>query len=455
MAGNEEVKIKIKTALDALGAEQAKKVLKEVQAEAEGAGSKGKAGLDRFRDSTGGVTAAMKALRSVMAGLGIAGFISSLAVGVRKIDEFISAKKRMTEEIQKQNDASAAQRLLEIYEKIKGAIKQANEELAYTNELEDKRLANARKLEDANLRLAEEKEIEALSADDPDRGLKEKAIRARYAQRRGQLEGAREEEDIGRDAARKEQAAAEDQKAIDELSSVIKELTAAMKEQQERGAKAQGMAGRTSSHILGRSSGYQSLADSHRANTDAIFGQIKDAYGQIGEREKSRDRNRAEAGVAREALQAVGADAKATEIASARNVGAADEGIAKAERDRVAAKEAAAEKKRIEKNLAKLQERVNQAQLDEAEKKSDLDAFDKRTKGTTNTRQRDAARAPLEQAWKDSAQTRQTFEREFAQYLAANKDYMREATTLIRSAKKEIDKQNSRLAAGSCDASGD
>jgi hypothetical protein len=185
------------------------------------------------------------------------------------MDEMVSVKKRLSEEIQKQNDANAVQRLLDIFTKIKETIRQTEKEIEHTNSLEDKRLANARKLEDANLRLDEEKEVGVLAADDPDREKKEKAIRARY------------------------------------------------------------------------------------------------------------------------------------------------------------------------------------------EAKSDLEAFDKRTKGTTNTKQRDAARAPLEQAHRDFASARQGTERELAQYMTANKEYLQGITALARDNKAEINQMKSRLAAMSCDASGD
>ena len=263
MNKSDEVKIQIKTAQDSLGADQAKQVIKEIQQEAESAGSKGKAGMDKFRESTKGLTTAMKALRSVMVGFGAIGFVKMLGDGVRKLDEMVSAKKRLSEQMQSQNDANAAQRLLDIYGKINEELKKANDELAHTNSLEDRRLENARKLEDAQMRLGEEREVDALNASDPDRAEKERAIRARYATKRGGLSGGRAEDDIERGARRKEEVAAADEKAIVELKEHIKELTESFKSETGKAERAQSQAGDRWSYLRGTSKTYQDIGAGH------------------------------------------------------------------------------------------------------------------------------------------------------------------------------------------------
>ena len=452
----DEVKIQIKTALDSLGSDQAKKVMQELQAEAKGTGNEGAAGLAKFGSGVKGVTSSLKVLRSVMAGFGMLAFIKVIGDAVRKVDEFISAKKRMSEQIQAQNDANAAQHLLDIYSKIKEALQQTNEEIDRANSLEDRRLENARKLEDAQMRLAEENEVGALDAKDPDRAEKEKAIRARFAARRGEVTADRAEDDIEREASRKEESANADDSAIAELKEYIQELRQGWTSAREKGQRAQSNV-TVWNRIVGRADSYQDMANAHHAKANDIADQMMAVMKDVQERERRAAQSRQDAAIIREGAQAVRVNERADGMVSARATREADEAVAKKETDRDARQQAQAEQERIRKQTAEQQERINTAKMQEAAAKSDLDFFDrdKRNVTTTNTRQRDAARAPLDKAYKDAVSERQNAERTLAQYMESNKDYLKGLTSLARDNKADIDKLKSRLNASGVDAASD
>ncbi|MCL2103444.1 MAG: hypothetical protein FWH21_00075 [Kiritimatiellaeota bacterium] len=459
----DEVKIQIKTVLDSLGADQAKAVLKELQAEAEGAGSKGKAGLDRFRDSTRGVTTAMRALRTVLGGLGIIALISQIAQMAGKIHDLVTGTDEYAKAAKKAAEAADFEKMASGYEKVKTIITETANELNRLNEIEDLRLDAARKMEDAQLKLAEEREVEALAADDPDRGLKEKTIRERYSLQRAGNDGLRAMEDSDNRQRRLLEEAAREQDAVNRRDA---ERAGLSHEARVYGYMAEGSEGveetyrKYNKRSLGlffggslketqeASRGYREKEQTLNAKIDEIDKQNEASRRNI---EQLTEKASIEAGGKR----SIEISDQASGIVSARNVRVADEGVAKAERDRAAAREAAAEKERIEKRIAEQQERVRRSRLTEEEARLNLEDFDKRNARTTNTRQRDAARAPLEQAHKDSASARQAAERELAQYMAANKEYLQGVTALARDGKREIEKLKSRLAAGSCDAAGD
>jgi len=445
MADKDEVKIQIKTALDSLGADQAKQVLKELQQEAEGAGSKGKAGMDKFGTGIKGVTTQMKALRTVMAGLGIIGFVKMLGDGVRKVDEMVNAKKRLSEQIQSQNDANAAQRLLDIYGKINEELKKANDELAHTNGLEDKRLENARKLEDAQMRVAEEREVDALGADDPDRAEKEKAIRARYAAKRGEAGAGRAEADIEREAKRMDDAAAADRKALAENENYYKELNSARLSEIDKRDRAQGNVS-IWNKARGISGMYQEIAEGHSASAGKLADKQIEVLNKMDELKKSIERNTAGAAVAREGMAAAKTDAEASRMVSTRNVNTADASVSRKATEREEAMEAEAKWKRAEKAAADQQRVVDKARIAAGSARANREAFDSdRVNATTrNTRDRDARRAkPLA----DEKAADEALE-------AALRGFELSVETMKRY-KRDFDKVSGRLKNMNLDAAGD
>ncbi|MCL1922044.1 MAG: hypothetical protein FWG50_13400 [Kiritimatiellaeota bacterium] len=131
----DEVKIQIKTLLDSVGAVEAKKVIKEIQQETEKAGAKGKGAFDRFRESISGTASAAKVLRTVLGGLGVIALISQIGSLIGKIGEAVNAKRRMSAEIQAQNDAAAVAKTAEAYDKLREGIAKSNDELKNANTL--------------------------------------------------------------------------------------------------------------------------------------------------------------------------------------------------------------------------------------------------------------------------------------------------------------------------------
>jgi len=380
MPDHDEVKIKIKTILDSLGADQAKQILKEIQKEAEGVGGKGRSAFGKFRESLSGTAAAAKYLRHVLNGLGVIAVIATLAKMVGKINEVINARKKMTAEIQSQNDAQAVAKITEAYDRLKERIAEANEELKHANGLENMRLENARKLEDARLRAEEEAEVDALGRADPDRAEKERAIRARYAQRRGEVSGARSEEDIEREALRKEQRIAQ-----------IKEQTGRMDEMDREDRQAR--------------SARQDLAD--RAFQGAKGWGFGDLFaGGSQKRAMMMEEGQRHAGMA-------GAHASA---------------ILARGKDREEAKEAEARYEQSRKIHAEQGRKADRASADADRSAAALSAFDSSrwARTTTNTAQRDAQRAPMAEAAKQTDATLQAALRALEMTAETMKRYERE-----------------------------
>ena len=446
MAKSDEVRIDINTKVDPSGADAAGKAVEDVGKKSKKAGTEGKTGLDKLRASTSGLTTAMKTLRTVMMGFGIIGFIKMAADAVRKLDEMVNARKRLSQEIQSQNDENATNRLLDVYKQITEEINKANEAREAANSLEDKQLASVRKLEDAQLRLGEEKEVQALDSNDPDRALKEQQIRARYAATRERTSSTREGEDIEREATRKEAQAAADTAALEENTAAIRELQAAFTTQSAKATQAQGQATGLWSHLTGRKELYQNISAGHAANSAQIADQLRTAHAEQTRLQQSRDRNIQEAAIARQSLGAVTLNNQATDIIGTRNIATADNATAKAHRDREEARQAQANAADAKARTEAQQRRAQDAQNAQHTAMTTRDAFDndRRNATTTNRTDRDNRRAPLEEAVK---QTETTTQREIA--------LLQQLTASQKKLEQEAKRLQSRLTASSCDAATD
>ena len=113
MAGNDEVKIKIRTELDKLGAEQAKKVLKEIQAEAANTDSRQGGVFAKTKEGIQRISAGVKMLNRLVAGLGIVGLLMRVAGLLKEVYEWINKGKAETEKLAGEARKLAEQKTLD------------------------------------------------------------------------------------------------------------------------------------------------------------------------------------------------------------------------------------------------------------------------------------------------------------------------------------------------------
>ena len=199
MAAEEEI-MKIRLDADLSGGVATEKQYDRLIAKAKELGKQGTASGKQVESSLGGVRRAAGLLRGALTGFGIAGAIMGLVSAFKTLkDSFGDAKKEADELAAAKSKAEqkeAVEALAKSYTTLAESAKNAAAALQHNNEMLDISVKNARDLEDAQLNLAEQKELAAIDDSDPAAGEKRAQISARYAQRRGALAASRGKEDV-------------------------------------------------------------------------------------------------------------------------------------------------------------------------------------------------------------------------------------------------------------------
>lgn len=232
MAQDGEVNVRLRVTAENGGVAKSTEGLKRVGSAAKKTAAESKTAFAQANASVGGLTRALGLLRGALTGFGGVAFAASFVEGFRKIrDSFRKSNEeadRFAAAAKKAADQKAVDDLAKSYDALAKSIAAASAAREHDNEIADIELRNKRALEDANLDLAEQNELDAVDGSDPAADEARAEIRARYAERRGNLaadrerfDGVRERERLraGADARRAdagkiEAATAEDDRLI-------------------------------------------------------------------------------------------------------------------------------------------------------------------------------------------------------------------------------------------------
>lgn len=217
----------IKLGLDAdlTGGVQTEKQLEKVRQQAKKLEQDSKSGGASIEQAFGKATRAVGFFRKALAGFGVFTALTGLVEVIEKIgDLFSSAKDKavgfggaIDQAVQK----NAAENLAKSYEQLSAAIQKAADATKHANEMQDIAVKNARELEDAQMSLAEQKELAAVDDSDPAAAERRAIISARYAAKRGVLDTSRMREDIDAQRNRLSSDAGSKRAAADRIMSSL------------------------------------------------------------------------------------------------------------------------------------------------------------------------------------------------------------------------------------------
>ena len=222
-----EVNVKVKITAENGGVTQAVTGLDKVGKKAKETAEKTKSGFEQANQAFDKVTKAAGAFQKILSGFGMVGIATALVGGITKIIDSFGEAKKKAEEFQKAADEKKVQdgidALADSYKKLTDAIAGANAARTAQKEIEDIELKNKRDLEDANIDLAEQKELDAIDAKDPAAAEARAEIQARYkakrdnlAVQRGIFDGVRERQDL-------QQGAIADRENADKIDAAANE----------------------------------------------------------------------------------------------------------------------------------------------------------------------------------------------------------------------------------------
>ena len=222
MAGNYDTVIKVGLDADLSGGMQTQRQLDQIKKKAAELGKEGAAAGENMTAAFGKVSRAAAMFQKVLTGMGLATAFAGVVAAIERIRSSFGAAKKEAEEFAKAQDQAAHKKelddLAKSYKELGEAIQASAAASQHANEMLDINVKNARDLEDAQLALAEQKELADVDASDPAAEERRAAIKARYAARRGETAAQRQKDDVGlaqeklsreADAKRKEAAAIE------------------------------------------------------------------------------------------------------------------------------------------------------------------------------------------------------------------------------------------------------
>ena len=232
-----EVNVKVKITAENGGVTQAVTGLDKVGKKAKETAEKTKSGFEQANQAFDKVTKAAGAFQKVLSGFGMVGIATALAGGITKIIDSFGEAKKKAEEFQKAADDKKVQdgidALADSYKKLTDAISGANAARTAQKEIEDIELKNKRDIEDANLDLAEQKELDAIDVNDPAASEARAEIQARYKARRdsiaiqrGVFDGVRERQELRHGAMSDRENADKIDAAANEIDKAITEAKA-------------------------------------------------------------------------------------------------------------------------------------------------------------------------------------------------------------------------------------
>ncbi len=222
-SGDYDTKITIGMESDLSGGVQTEKQLDQLKRKAREFGKEGESALGQVQQAAGKLQKGIGFLRSALTGFGAVGAIMGLIAAIGKIKDAFAGAKKQAEELAKAKEIDkhkkAVEDLAKSYEELEKATQKAAAAIQHANAMQDIATNNARALEDAQMNLAEQKELSAVDASDPAAAEKRAEISARYAARRGLLTTSREREDIDTKRNRLAKAAGAKRKEANQLEA--------------------------------------------------------------------------------------------------------------------------------------------------------------------------------------------------------------------------------------------
>ena len=247
-SGDYDTKITVGLEADLSGGVQTEKQLEKVRAQTKKLEQDSKSGGASIEQAFGKATRAVGFFRKALGLFGAVAAINAVIAAIGKVKESFGDAKKEAEKFADAREMAGLKTgiedLAKSYEALGRAIVDASEKLKRANELQDIATKNARALEDAQMDLAEQKELSAIDANDPAAAEKRAAISARYAARRGVLASSRSREDIdaernrlSREAGSKRAAAGKINSSLEEDDRLIKKTEQMIEEEGDKATK--------------------------------------------------------------------------------------------------------------------------------------------------------------------------------------------------------------------------
>lgn len=244
-SGDYDTKITLGMEADLSGGVQTEKQLDQLKRKAREFGKDGESSLGQVQQAAGKLQKSIGFLRSALTGFGAVGAIMGLVSAIGKIRDSFKTATKEAEELarakEKTERKEEIEKLAKSYEELGRAISKTAESLRRSNELQDIATKNARELEDAQLDLAEQKELAAVDASNPAAGEIRATISARYAAQRGARTSSRRREDVTTEynrlvaeAGQKRAAAGKITRSLEEDDRLIKAIEKKIEEAERR-----------------------------------------------------------------------------------------------------------------------------------------------------------------------------------------------------------------------------
>ena len=193
--------VKVSLDADLTGGMQTEQQLDKIRKKARELGSDGAAAGNRMSAAFGKVSSAAGMFQKALTGFGIAGAFAGVVAAIERIGASFGGAKKEAEEFAKAQSQAAHKKDIEElakgYERLGEAIQASAAATQHANEMLDINVKNSRDLEDAQLALAEQRDLADVDANDPAAAEKKALIQARYAARRGETTALRQKNDIG------------------------------------------------------------------------------------------------------------------------------------------------------------------------------------------------------------------------------------------------------------------
>jgi len=238
MAQDGEVNVKLKITAENGGVEKAEQGLKRIKRSAKNTAEETKSGFKQLQEAGGKVNAVFGALKNLLAGFGAANALIGIIDAVKTIRESFSAAKKEAEEFAKAADAKKVQESIDALAKSYGdlteSITKSNEASQSEKKIEDIKLKNRRDLEDANIDLAEQRELAAIDENDPAAAEAKAEIQATYKAKRDRIAIQRGEYDGVRERDELRSSALTDRKNADRIEEAAKATDAEIKKAEQR-----------------------------------------------------------------------------------------------------------------------------------------------------------------------------------------------------------------------------
>ena len=268
---NYDASLKIGLEADLSGGVQTEKQLDQLKRKAREFGKDGENSVGTLSGAFGKATRAVGFFQKALAGFGVLSAITGLIAAVEKIASVFSTSKSKADAFAASagralaGEKVAIEELAKSYEALADATEKAADATKHANEVQDIATKNARELEDAQMGLAEQKELAAVDASDPAAAEKRAEISARYAARRGLLNTSRQREDIDAQRNRLSADAGSKRANAEKITSSLSKddeliaKTERMIEVAERKAASRNELDRPLNSLIGKLKGYYTI----------------------------------------------------------------------------------------------------------------------------------------------------------------------------------------------------